>query len=482
VVAGASTVSVRLCQHLAVCLALLVACRSEPESKPQRGDAPDCPTQQVREIRAPDVRPEHERAGYWLREFGPPDEPGPPGSDRALDHDADLLDAESRSFLASSVAKLPGGWRDPTGPDGGDPELVETELNERLTWLRERVASGKYIETTAGALERAAERITAATAVEGPALRFVVSETQLWCVPSHEGLYSEPVGYGHSPRLAVPIDLDFDRNRCASLHPGDLVRALRTTPDGTWLYVDAGHTVGWVEIGQPITLGPGLTPEAARAQLDAQPRVFMLDDFEQLRAGSSFPLHARDDDSLTIGVPDIDGTIERELPRDAPVHVGALSFTRRAVFTQAFALLEQPYGWGGRDGHRDCSSYLLDLFAQFDVKLPRNSAVQSQLGTMSVDLSELDEDEKTKLIRTAAREGVVLLYMPGHIMLYLGRDGDHDYALSALSEYLTPCPGGPDVVHRLDKVAVTTLELGRGTERRSFIERITRMAVFGPML
>jgi hypothetical protein len=482
VVAAASTVSVRLCQHLAVCLVLLVGCRAPtPEAEQQQGDAPACPTQQVREIRAPDVRPEHERAGYWLREFGPPAEPGPPGSDRALDHDAELLDAESRSLLASSVAKLPGGWRDPTGPDGADPELVETERSERLTWLRERLASGKYIETTAGALERAAERITAATAVEGPALRFVVSETQLWCVPSHEGLYSEPVGHGHSPPLAVPIDLDFDRNRCASLHPGDLVRALRTTPDGTWLYVDAGHTVGWVEIGQPITLGPALTPEAARAQLDAQPRAFILDDFEALRAGSSFPLHARDDDSLTIGVPSIDGTIERELPRDAPVHVGALSFTRRAVFTQAFALLEQPYGWGGRDGHRDCSSYLLDLFAQFDVKLPRNSAVQAQLGTRSVDLSELDEADKTKLIRMAAREGVVLLYMPGHIMLYLGRDGDHDYALSALSEYLTPCPGGPDVVHRLDKVAVTTLELGRGTERRAFIERITRMAVFGPM-
>jgi hypothetical protein len=179
-------------------------------------------------------------------------------------------------------------------------------------------------------------------------------------------------------------------------------------------------------------------------------------------------------------VPGLDGTVERELPHSAPVHADALPFTRRAVFTEAFALLEQPYGWGGRDGHRDCSSYLLDVFAQFDVRLPRNSAVQAQLGTQSVDLSQLDEVSKTAAIRTAARTGVVLLYMPGHIMLYLGQDGAHDYGLSALSEYLTPCPGGPDVVHRLDKVAVTTLAVGRGTERRAFIERITRMAVFGP--
>jgi hypothetical protein len=70
--------------------------------------------------------------------------------------------------------------------------------------------------------------------------------------------------------------------------------------------------------------------------------------------------------------------------------------------------------------------------------------------------------------------------MPGHIMLYLGADEGHDYAVSSLSEYLVPCPGGPDTVYRLDRVAVTNLEVGRGSERTSFIERIERMAVFGP--
>lgn len=462
-VPGASTVCVRRVVHAWLCVAALwlqAGCRGEPQPRSESDavEPPACPIQQVREARAPDVRPEHEQAQYWL------DEPA------AIDHDAELLDASARSLLATRVAELPGGWRDPTRPESGDPALVEAELDERLTWLRERVATGKYVEGDPGALERAAARIAAAAAIEGPALRFVVSETQLWCVPSRAGLYTEPV------------DLDFDRNRCASLHPGELVHALRATSDGAWVYVDAGHSVGWVQQSPTQTLGPGLTPEAARTLLDAQPRVWMLGDFEQLRAGSSFALLSRDEDRLTIAVPGIDGTVERELPHDAPVHARALPFSRRAVFTQAFALLEQPYGWGGRDGHRDCSSYLLDVFAQFDVKLPRNSAVQAQLGTNSVDLSELDEASKTAAIRTAARQSVVLLYMPGHIMLYLGHDGAHDYGLSALSEYLTPCPGGPDVVHRLDKVAVTTLALGRGTERRAFIERITRMAVFGPPL
>jgi hypothetical protein len=52
--------------------------------------------------------------------------------------------------------------------------------------------------------------------------------------------------------------------------------------------------------------------------------------------------------------------------------------------------------------------------------------------------------------------------------------------VSSVSEWLEPCDGGPDTVHRIDKVEVTTLELGRGTERTAFIERISRLVVFAP--
>ncbi|PRP97337.1 NlpC/P60 family protein [Enhygromyxa salina] len=418
----------------------------------------ECPTGQLREDKAPNVAPELERAEYWLAKLP------------AATVDAELLDPAEREYLAARVAELPGGWRDPLGRAGADPQLVERELSERLEWLRGRVSAGAYVETSAGALEQAAAQIQAAELIEGPQLRFVVEETQLWCVPSTEGLYTDP------------IDLDFDRNRCASLHPGELVRGLRATPDQAWIYVDAGHSVGWVE-HPAAALGPAIDPATARAQLGvepAAPRAWVTNDFEHLRAGSSFVLLSQDEARSTLLVPGPTGPIERELPIDAPLSTTALRFSQRAVFEQAFALLDQPYGWGGREGQRDCSRYLFDLFAQFDLRLARNSGVQAQLGTRSVDLSQLDEASKRAQVRAAAREGVVLLYMPGHIMLYLGEDGGLDYGISALSEYLVPCPGGPDTVHRLDRVAVTTLELGRGTERTAFIERISRMAVFGP--
>ena len=36
--------------------------------------------------------------------------------------------------------------------------------------------------------------------------------------------------------------------------------------------------------------------------------------------------------------------------------------TRRALFTEAFAALDKPYGLGGTEGGLDCSGLLLDLF------------------------------------------------------------------------------------------------------------------------
>lgn len=439
-------------------LALLLGCPRSSGGEARSGDegparASECPSEPIAVERAPDVRPEHESAEFWLAKLGP----------EAAD--AALLDDQAHVFLRERVAALPGGWRDPSSDAVTDPELVDKELRERIEYLRERVASGKYVEIDSGTLERAATRIDAATPITGPNMHFVARETQLWCVPASEGLFT------------VPVDRDFDRNRCASLHPGELVRALRRTPE--WIYVEAGHSVGWMAAeGSPLE--PGLSVEAARARLDS-PRVYLTADYDNLRHGSSFPLVSRSEQGVVILIPGSEGPVERTLPTDAPISESPWPLTRRKLFEQAFAQLEQPYGWGGRDGHRDCSAYLLDLFALFDVRLPRNSTVQAELGTRSVDLSPLDEHAKRAAIREAARDGVVLLFMPGHILLYLGEDGGQYYGISALSEYLVPCPGGSDTVYRLDKVAVTTLELGRGTERRAFIERISKMALFGPV-
>ena len=75
---------------------------------------------------------------------------------------------------------------------------------------------------------------------------------------------------------------------------------------------------------------------------------------------------------------------------------------------------------------------------------------------------------------------MVLVHFPGHIMLYLGRDkAGTPRVLHSFAEYLAPCPGGGETLLEVGASAVTDLTLGKGTSRRSFLERITHLTVFG---
>ena len=83
-----------------------------------------------------------------------------------------------------------------------------------------------------------------------------------------------------------------------------------------------------------------------------------------------------------------------------------------ASLTEAFSMLGEPYGWGGKDGGYDCSRFLLELFERFGVDLPRHSARQAIAGTFSVDVSTVEDlNEKRLLLEAAARRGDTSIYI-----------------------------------------------------------------------
>lgn len=443
--------------------ALLVSLAGAPSCRDEEVPAPPPP---VRATKAPGIEARHEVPEPWLAR-------------RVGEADRVLLDRAAIEALNARNASIPGAFVDVTAEGYGRPDRVAGELEERFVVLRERVADGRYVESAAGAFELACSLARASTPVDE--LRIVATEVDLRCVPMDAGLFT------------IPADPAFDRNQCSRIHPAEVVRVLRLSTDGAWRYVHAGHTVGWLHTGSADRPGAGadpLTPPLAageaRAFRDADPRLVVVRDRvpvpggPTLRFGASVPLLGRTSDGgFRIRVPVPTGLVEAAIPPSEAVHEGLLPFTRRNVVTHALAQLDAPYGWGGLGGGRDCSRLLLDLFALFGLRLGRNSAVQSQAGSETIELGGLDEAAKRSALRDAASRGVVLVYMPGHIMLYLGDEGGRDFAVSAIAEYLRPTDAGDQVV-RLDRVVVSDLEPGRGTGRTAYLERLTRLARFGP--
>lgn len=347
-------------------------------------------------------------------------------------------------------------------------ERTALDLAERSAWLRSKVSDGEYIESEDGALEVALAVVRAAKPTDE--FRIVHRETRLGCVPMDAALYKPP------------IDLAFDRNRCSELHAGEVMRVLRIwtagNPDGNsgWLYGHTGHSVGWVHAK---SMTPPMTRHDADHFLNATDRVVATDDSDVMRLGRSAPIIGEDASTWTILWPDTTGLSARIITKSGPLQRGYPVFTRQAVVQMAITQLGQPYGWGGYAGHRDCSRFVMDVFASFGIRLPRFSGYQSKSGVRTVDLRGLSEEQKLQRIEHASKAGVVLLYMQGHIMLYLGFTENKPWAISSISEYRRPCGERKAQTVRLDRIAITDLELGRHTERSAFIERIQTLAVFG---
>ena len=402
----AGTHMTRLAAFGAVVCVLCASCSDDDPATTDRD--PSCP--ELRRVEPPlaNVAPEHEQLEYWLTR-----------AETYGSIDTALLDpAEVRRHSLALREPIDGeslGQADLSAPV--DEAALMVQVGERLDYLREKLGDGTLVDATGKALGAGA--LSLFEAPGGIELlrqwRFSEALEPLRCGPYADGLYK------------VPIDLDFDRNRCSTIRPGEVVQLLARWPNGLYL-ARTPYALGWVD--EEDFSGP-LSSEALEEKLAT--------------------------------------------PEPQP-------FTRRAFLTEAFSLLGAPYGWGGKDGGYDCSRFLLELFGRFGIDLPRHSARQAQAGTFSVDISEVrDLNEKRLLLEAAARRGITLLQFPGHIMLYLGATEEGvPMAMHAFSEYLTPCEGTElETVNRVDRVAVSDLSLGEGSSRTDFLSRITRITVIG---
>ena len=299
-----------------------------------------------------------------------------------------------------------------------DEESLRRQVGDRLAFMLERASSGTYVDRDGRRLGNDALRPFVATDPV-PAIA-----PQWRTVDELTSLHCGPTPRG---LYTEPPDPDFDRNVCSTVRPGEPIQLIARWENGMWL-ARTPYALGWIESDGPLS---------APLERSAIEPVLLKE--------------------------------ERPL-------------TRRALLETAFSFLHGPYGWAGRGGGHDCSRFLLDVFATFGIALPRHSGRQALAGTFAVDVSTLENNkEKELLIEAAARRGIVLLQLPGHIMLYLGKTEDGvPMVMHAFSEFLTRCPDGEgEIVNRTDEIAISDLSLGEGTSRTDFLTRITRITVLG---
>ena len=287
--------------------------------------------------------------------------------------------------------------------------------------------------------------------------------------------------------IADPESQDIDLVQNSALDIGTPVRILHESRDGRWLYVHCDISSGWIK-GESVAscdreaVNRFLKPDTPVVFLQPKSPILVTHSANsnpsgRLRMGAYLPFAGDcSGPSISVWVPrrTTDGNLKmcKGWVSDNDVRIGFLPLTPRNITTQAFRMLGAPYGWGGKGHAQDCSRLIQEIFATMGLMLPRNSGDQAKvLETIASFGQEAGCWDRMERIRLSAEPGESLLYMKGHIMLYLGEMGTSVYVLHATHGYRKPHPDGERFV-RLNRVVVSDLWLGEGTRKGSLCERL----------
>ncbi|PUD12000.1 SH3 domain-containing C40 family peptidase [Helicobacter pylori] len=143
-------------------------------------------------------------------------------------------------------------------------------------------------------------------------------------------------------------------------------------------------------------------------------------------------------------------------------------------------MLGQKYGWGGLLGNRDCSAFTRDSFANFGILLPRNSYAQSRYANNYMDLSSMKAKEKEDYILKNATPFGTLIYLKGHIMLYLGAYNHQAIVAHSIWSVQTQ-KHFKTLSHKIGGVVITSLWLaeehnGAFSKKKLLIDRVLGMS------
>jgi len=293
-------------------------------------------------------------------------------------------------------------------------------------------------------------------------------------LPTNNGLYEEK------------DDLDFDQLQNSALDVGTPVAVVHTSADGLWYYVLTEISDGWVE-AKNIALGDVNQVRefsrdndyavVVRPKADIFINESMTDYYDYVRMGMRLPLSGMDAGRATVNIPvrDSDGTlaIQEAYMNVEDINPGYLPFTARNIYKQALMMLGQPYGWGDMYGEQDCSRFMQMVFATVGISLPRDSKDQAQVSSNTVDFDEKSNDLVKIAAIARAPAANTLLAMKGHILLYLGMVDGIPYAIHDTTGYKQTV-GDKEVSYAIDRVIISDLSLGEGTQKGSLLRRLTR--------
>lgn len=246
-----------------------------------------------------------------------------------------------------------------------------------------------------------------------------ICRTDLKALPTSSAFYRNPKKVGEG--------FPFDYNQNSALHINVPLYISHFSKDKRWAFVRASYAFGWVKVIDLALVNNTFIKQFKNGNyaMTVRDNLRLYNDKNRavsiVKLGALFPI-SKDGNSYLTAKRNALGQarIHKVLVKNPKVIAQKpLPFTPENVAMLAKEFYGEPYGWGGGFECRDCSATTRDFLGPFGIFLRRNSGKQARDGR-SVYIKGLAKQAKKQKIIQNAEPFRSLLFVPGHIVLYMG--------------------------------------------------------------
>lgn len=247
---------------------------------------------------------------------------------------------------------------------------------------------------------------------------------------------------------------DHDRMQESELSAASAVWLLHASKDGKFYFVQSYYYTGWI-LSENIAIEENKNSESSdwlkyaellnmsnKTSQNTQDFIVITDARLTVKGvkidmGTALPLaeqqNSKDGKNYKVILPGRDEhgrliRVEADIPK-ASANIGYLEYTMKNFYIQAFKYVGTPYGWGGMKDGVDCSSYVLSVFKTFGFIFPRNTSQQNSTVGIVTNAENMSTDEKISFL--LKQTCPCIIYVPGHVMIYLGEIDNAHYIIHA---------------------------------------------------
>lgn len=239
----------------------------------------------------------------------------------------------------------------------------------------------------------------------------------------------------NKPRFSKIDGYPFDRWQNSLIFAYTPIIVLHSDKSKEWLLVQSSFVSGWVKADEVAFVSQKQAKEMMSADfvLPMEDKIALYHNglfLQNARVGMLLPIikSGKGDSKRQILAfkRDINGdAIKIRVDFDKKLFVPfPLPLSNENIAKIIETIGAENYGWGGMYENRDCSSFVRDIFANVGVWLPRNSKAQVDYGKMAKGSEFIalpkDNDAKIATILSRAKPFRTIIWLKGHIMLYIG--------------------------------------------------------------